>query len=153
MMLMTKGAALAVALTTTAMAPIALRDVPTKEDAQAAMIRATTYLADEGRSALVASLQRANSPLHDGKTRVFAVDSAGNVVADTIQPQQVGRNLLDLRDAQGSFPYRDVMTMAYNKGQGWVYYTSIDPLTRSERREAALVQSAGGLVLVAARRD
>lgn len=150
---MKSTAIIAVIVAATAAAPVAFQQTPTKEDAMGAMERATVFYHEKGQQAVLQSLQKSNSPLHKGPMTVFVVDRAGNVLADVVQPQQVGRNLLDLKDADGAFPYREVMKVAHNQGEGWVYYTTRSPMTWRDRREAALVKSQDGLVFVSARRD
>ncbi|GAA5179455.1 hypothetical protein GCM10025771_21540 [Niveibacterium umoris] len=136
-----------------ALAAISFKPQATKEDAQAAMDRATRFAATHGNDALVQSLQKANSPLHAGATRVLVLDMAGNVVADPIQPQRVGRNVLDLKDTRGNYLFVDAMQVANAKGEGWVYYKTRSPISRDERREAALVKRQGNVVLLAALND
>ncbi len=136
-----------------AAAAVSFKPQATKEDAQAAMDRATRYAASNGNEALVKSLQKANSPLHAGATRVLVLDMAGNVVADPIQPQRVGRNVLDLKDAQGNYLFVDALQVANASGEGWLYYKTRSPMTRAERREAALVKRQGDVVLLATLND
>ena len=133
--------------------PVAFRDIPTKEAAQAAMDRAMHYETEQGPSALVRNLQKDNSSLHAGKIRVFALDGAGRVLADSIQPQRVGRDVLALKDVDGAQPYQEALRLAHASGGGWVYYRTRDPVTRTERAEAALVKRIDGVVLVSARAD
>lgn len=134
-------------------AAISFKPQVTKEEARAAMERATQFASANGNAAMVNSLQKANSPLHEGKTRVLALDMAGNVVADPNQPQRVGRNILDLRDVSGKYLYVDALQVATAQGEGWVYYKTRSPITRAERPEAALVKRQGDVILLAGLRD
>jgi hypothetical protein len=133
--------------------PVAFRDMPTKEAAQAAMDRAMHYESERGPVALVRSLQLDNSPLHNGRIRVFALDRDGRVLADSIQPQRVGLDVRALKDVDGAQPYQEALRLAHDSGSNWVYYRTRDPVTRTERAEAALVQRVDGVVLVSARAD
>ena len=136
-----------------AAAAVSFKPQVTKEEARAAMDRATQFASSNGNAALVSSLQKANSPLHAGKTRVLALDMAGNVVADPSQPQRVGRNILDLRDVSGKYLYVDALQVANASGEGWVYFKTRSPITRIERPEAALVKRQGDVILLAGLSD
>lgn len=148
-----KSTVIGVVIVGAAAAAVAFKPHATKEDAEAAMDRATRFAETNGNAALVQSLQKANSPLHGGATRVLVIDLAGNVVADPVQPQRVGRNVLDLKDTHGNYLFVDALQVANARGEGWVYYKTRSPLTWSERREAALVKRHGDVVLLATLND
>jgi len=53
---------------------------------------------------------------------IFVVEPSGVVLVDPGFPKLERRNLLDVKDAQGKQPIREMIRMVETSGSGWIYY-------------------------------
>ncbi len=69
---------------------------------------------------------------------IFAYDFNGVSVAHGANPKLMGKNLIDMQDADGRYLIRGLMDTA-RKGSGWYYYKWSNPITKKIEDKMAYV--------------
>jgi cytochrome c len=94
----------------------------TAEDVQALVERAAAHIRQVGRPQAFADFSRPDGGFTDGELYVFCDDAQGVVLAHGDNPKLIGRSLIDVHDAEGHEPTREMLRVGQAKGSGWVEY-------------------------------
>ena len=90
----------------------------------------------------------ANTSFHDRGLYIYVYDMSGTCVAHGINPKLVGKNLRDMRDAEGKYIVRAFIDVASTKaGNGWVEYKWPNPVSGAVERKAGYVERLGNLIV------
>jgi len=73
---------------------------------------------------------------------VFVIDAKGIDLVNPAFPNLEGRNLLDVKDAQGKQLIREMLTLAQTRGSGWVDYMWPKPGESVSTQKSAYVRKA-----------
>jgi len=87
---------------------------------------AASYARTNGKDAALAEFSNASGRFAAGDVYVYALDYAGNALALVHQPDLVGTNFLNLRDASGKYYTRTEIGLA-QAGGGYLLYRYPDP--------------------------
>lgn len=118
-----------------------------KEDAVAMVKAAAAYLKEHGTDKTLEALNDPKGNFVKGTLYVFAYDSKGTLVANSLKMGLVGQNLLDLPDSKGKKFRREIVERA-NKGEtGWVDYVSQHPQSGDLEEKTTYFQKEGSLIL------
>ncbi|MES2258303.1 MAG: cache domain-containing protein [Pseudomonadota bacterium] len=99
----------------------------TPDEAVAMVKRAVAYLKANGKDKAYAEFNKPNGPFTDRDLYVFVIDMKGIDVAHGINPRIIGKNVIDLRDADGKPMVKAFIELAEKKGSGWVDYRWPNP--------------------------
>lgn len=109
-----------------------------KSDAEAMVQKAVSYIQEKGKDMALAEFNNPGGEFVKGELYVFAYDFEGNNKALAVKPELIGKNLLDLKDADGKFVIKDLITVAKNGG-GWHQYKWENPTTQKIADKASYV--------------
>jgi len=105
---------------------------------------AVAYARQNGMDNLVLQTKLPHGVFHVGsgsELYLFAYDHKGVAVANGYQPELIGSNRWDVKDADGKFQVRDMVRVARTKGSGWVKYKYSNPVTRKVEDKATYVEA------------
>lgn len=109
------------------------------------MVRAAAaYFQVHGPEAAFEAFQDPEGAFMDGELYVFAVDLDGNLHAFGPTPEFVGRNIIDLKSADGKATTRDMMRLVLDRGEGWYEYKWLNPQTQRVEEKVTFVQRIDG---------
>ena len=80
---------------------------------------------------------------HDRDLYPFVYDMSGLCVAHGARPALIGKNLIDLKDQDGKFLIREMVSMAKGPGSGWIDYKWPNPLTNKIEDKSSYVEKMG----------
>ncbi|HEY1473720.1 MAG TPA: cache domain-containing protein [Pseudolabrys sp.] len=80
---------------------------------------------------------------HDRDLYPFIYDMSGICVAHGARPALIGKNLIDLKDQDGKFLIREMVTMANGPGSGWIDYKWPNPITSKIEDKSSYVEKMG----------
>ncbi len=105
-------------------------------------------------------LEKAREILHDkngeyvqgakGELYVFVVAWNGEWLAYPPKPSGVGKNVLNLKDLDGKYLVKDMISIAKEKGEGWSEYRWINPETGKHQRKISYIKRIMGKEMFAA---
>lgn len=130
------SALLAMALTSAASAA----EQGSADDAKAMVKRAVAFIKANGKEAAFAEFSSKTGQFRDRDLYVFVQDMKGNTLAHGGNDRLVGKNLAELRDADGKFFIKAMSAIAADKGQGWVDYKWPNPVTRVVEPKSTYVE-------------
>jgi len=138
---------LTVALGTTA-AIAAASEKGTADEASAMVRKAVTFLKDNGKEkAFVEFGNTSNTQFHDRDLYVFVYDLNGNNLAHGNNPKMVGKNLIEMKDADGKLIIKSFIDVANSKSKGWVDYKWPNPVTKAVEPKSSYIEKVDGLII------
>jgi cytochrome c len=117
-------AALAIGLTVQAAS-----DYATTADAEALVKKAIVYYKKNGKQKALAEFMKTPGPFVDRDLYVTVYTLEGDALAH-INPKMVGRNMIDLRDADGKYHIKERLEAARTKDSGWQDFKFYNPVSQ-----------------------
>lgn len=137
----------AMVLTAVFAASPALAAAPTKDDAVKMVDAAVAYHKANGKAATVAEVAKQDGKFVKGpELFTFAIDLKGNVLAHPYNPKLVGKDMTDLKDADGKPFAKEMSDIANNKSSGWVEYKWTNPATKHIEPKATFVKKIDDVI-------
>ena len=80
---------------------------------------------------------------HDRDLYPFIYDLKGVCVAHGARPVLIGKNLIDLKDQDGKYLIREMVSLAKGSGHGWIDYKWPNPLTNKIEDKSSYIEKLG----------
>jgi cytochrome c len=112
--------------TTTTFAVTPASHQATREEMVAFVQEAVSYAKVNGRENALAEFSNPKGSFFRGSLYIYAYDYNGTTIAHPVNPEKIGVNRLEEKDADGKYFIRELMD-ASNDGTGFVMYTYINP--------------------------
>ena len=119
----------------------------TKADAEAMVKKGIAYIKANGKDKALAEFSNPKGQFVSGELYIFAVDSKGITVAHGANAKLIGKNMLDLKDANGKLFMQEIVKVG-KQGNGWVEYKWTNPISSKIEPKIAYVQAEGDLTVV-----
>lgn len=108
-------------------------------------------IAREGIEKACAILSVPNGPYFQAEYYVFVFDFAGVWRCYPPHPEAEGQSIIDIRDPSDGKPLvRDMITLARDRGEGWLDYHWTNPVTGKIELKSTFVKRVSGVELFAA---
>lgn len=111
-------------------AAFAAGEPQTRDDAIAFVKKAVDYIKRNGKEKALAEFSNQQGQFIDRELYIVAVDLNGTVLASGSNPKLAGKNLLDIKDANGKAFVREELEVAKTKGKGWVEFIWLNPVSK-----------------------
>ena len=98
-------------------------------DAEAMVKKAIAYYKKNGREKSMAEFMKNPGPFVDRDLYVTVYDMQANDLAH-INPKMVGKNMMDLRDADGKYHIKERMESAQKGTSGWQDFKFFNPVSK-----------------------
>ena len=98
------------------------------EDAKAIVHKAVQFLKTHGKEKAFAEFNNPKGQFVKGDLYIFANNLKGTTVAHGGNPSLVGKNMIELKDAEGKYFIREMVDVAKKQGSGWVDYKWLNPV-------------------------
>jgi cytochrome c len=123
---------------------------PTEKDAIAMAERGAALLKAKGKEEMIRLINAKDPAFVQGALYVDLRDlRSGMVLAHPYNPSLVGKDLLDVPDANGKKYRREIVELAAAKGKGWVDYQYRNPMSGKIEPKTTYILRAGDVVLEA----
>jgi signal transduction histidine kinase len=120
-------------------------DRGTAKEAQLMVERAILFYDTQGAADAFATFTMAQPPYRDRDLYIFVFDTKGVILAHAGQPELVGQNMMEVRDANDVPLIRRMVEQATENGV-WVDYVFQDPLTGEPAPKSSWVVLHDGYV-------
>lgn len=143
-------ASVLIALVAVLVAPVGAAERGTEEEAMALVKRAAGYLKEHGKEKAFAEF---HSPSGGFKSKdlyiiAFLADGDGIVRANGANYRLVGKNVADLRDADGKYFIKHILDVAKTQnGKGWVDYKWPNPTSGAIEAKRTYVERVDDVLL------
>ncbi len=127
-----------------AVCPAAAAEFGTREEAVAMVKRVQAEFARAGPEAAFAAVNDRSKPeFHDRDLYPFIYDLKGLNVAHGARPALVGKNLITLKDQNGTYLIQEMIAIAKGPGKGWVDYKWPNPITNKIEDKSSYIERMG----------
>lgn len=128
----------------------ALANEPTAKDAIAMAERGAALIKTKGKDEMMKRINAKDPDFVQGELYVDLRDvKTGIVLAHPYNPSIVGKDLVDVPDANGKKYRREIIELAAAKGKGWVDYQYKNPTTGKIEPKTTYILLVDGVVLEA----
>jgi cytochrome c len=125
-------------------AVLAQSEFGTKAEAVAMVRRAQEMFKKEGAEATFAAISdKSTKDFHDRDLYPFVYDMSGRSVAHGARPALIGKDLIDLKDQDGTYLIREMIAISQGPGSGWVDYKWPNPITNKIEDKTSYVERMG----------
>lgn len=139
------------AVVTMSVAPAvhATESVATKDEAVAMVKKAIAMAKAQGKDKLIAEVNAKSAAFVDRDLYVYVADEKGTVLAHALNPKLVGRDLNQLKDADGKPFVTEIIKIGASGKPGWVEYRWPNPVTKQIDDKVTYVEKADGVIYCA----
>ena len=120
-------------------------DTGTLEEAEALLKKAVAHYDKVGREKALADFVRTPGPFVDRDLYVTVYDMEGNSLAH-INPKMVGKNMMELRDADGKYHIRERLEAAQHGASGWQDFKFYNPVSKKIEPKRMYWEKHDGIV-------
>ena len=78
---------------------------------------------------------------------IFVFDMSGKTLAHGSNPKLLGKNMTDLKDADGKYFVRSFIEVANTKGKGWIDYKWINPVSKAIEQKSSYIEKVGDVLV------
>jgi len=118
----------------------------TAAEAEALVKKAIAFAKARGKDAVFAEINNPKGRFTDRDLYVFVYDLNGKCVAHGQNPKMIGKELIDMKDADGKEFVKERVEIAKTKGSGWQDYKFTDPITKQIDHKRAYVERHEDLI-------
>ncbi len=122
-------------------------DKGSAEEATAMVKKAVAFLKANGKDKAIAEFNNAKGQFVDRDLYIFVVDKDGTTLANGVNPRLVGKNVMELKDADGKPFIKTLLEIGNTKGSGWLEYKWSNQTTQKMEQKATYVEKAGDLLV------
>ena len=119
----------------------------TAADAEAMVKKALAYYKSAGKDKAFADFSDVKGKFVSGDLYVFVYDMTGKCVAHGGNPKMVGKDLIDLKDADGKAFVKERIEIVKGKGKGWQNYKWSNPVSKQIEDKTAYVEKVDDYVV------
>lgn len=118
-------------------------------DAIAMVEKGLVYMQKNGKDALVQEINNKTPDFINGSIYLYVRGLDGIVIAHPINPKLIGKNMLDLPDADGKYYRKEIIALAKSKGKGWVDYRYNNPVSKQIENKTTYIFRSNDVILEA----
>lgn len=118
-------------------------------DAIAIVNKGLDYVQKNGKDALIKEVNAKNPLFIKGAIYLTLRGIDGTTLAHPFNPRLVGKNLVELHDADGKFFRKEIIEIAKTKGKGWVDFRYNNPETKEVEKKSTYLVRSGDMILEA----
>lgn len=135
------------AATTGAVTGVIAAEKSTAAEATAMVQKAIAYMKEHGQEKALAEFNNPNGQFVKNDLYIYVYDLQGKNLAHGANQKLVGKNLLDMRDADGKLIIQEFIQTANSKGKGWVDYKWANPTTQTVEPKSGYVEKSGDVII------
>ena len=118
----------------------------TPAEAEALVKKALAFLKANGEEKTFAAVSDLKGQFVKGDLYVFVYDLTGKCVAHGGNPKMIGKDLIDLKDADGKSFVKERLEIIKSKGKGWQNYKWTNPVDKAIENKTAYIEKAGNFI-------
>jgi signal transduction histidine kinase len=117
-----------------------------QEEAKALVIKAVAFMKENGNEKAFAEFNNPKGKFVKGDLYIFVNDAKGTTVAHGGNQKLIGKNMLELKDSEGTYFIKDFIKTAKNGG-GWTEYKWTNPVSKKIESKRTYVAPSGDMVV------
>ncbi|ARJ67756.1 chemotaxis protein [Magnetospirillum sp. ME-1] len=130
-----------------AAAPAIAAERPTREQVQALTLKAAALVAADGMEKAREAFHR-EGEFRFGEIYVNVIDANGTWMIYPPNPRNEGKSVLNVKDSTGKLLVQEIISVARDKGEGWVEYQWLNPASNRIEPKITYVKAVPGKDLI-----
>jgi cytochrome c len=122
---------------------------PGEKDAIAMVEKGAAFMKTAGKDSMIKRINAKDPDFVQGALYLTMRDNKGVILANPVNPAMIGKDLLDVGDADGKLFRREILEVAKKKGKGWVDYKFKNPASGLVEAKTTYIQLVGDVTLEA----
>ncbi|HEY8099424.1 MAG TPA: cache domain-containing protein [Burkholderiaceae bacterium] len=119
----------------------------TAEEAVAMVHKVVAYMKENGKQKTIDEVNNIHGRFRDRDLYVTINTLQMVTLAHGANPRMQGKNLIDLRDADGKYFMKERMEILKTKDKGWQDYKFVNPVTQKIENKAMYFEKHGDVVI------
>lgn len=119
----------------------------TAKEAEAMVKKAIAYIKANGKEKAFAEFNNRKGKFTDRDLYVFVYDMNGKVISHGQNAKMIGKEMIELKDADGKYFVKERVEIAKAKGKGWQDYKFTNPLTKSIEHKSAYIEKYEDMIV------
>ena len=115
-------------------------------EAKALIEKGVAFYKANGKDKAFAEFSNPKGQFTKGDLYIFVIDTKGMTMAHGGNAKLVGKDMSELKDADGKFFMKEIIKTANEKGKGWVDYKWTNPVTKKVDDKTTYVEKVDGYV-------
>ncbi len=128
--------------------PCALAD-PSEKDAIAMVEKGAAFMKASGKDEMIKRINAKDADYDQGALYLTMRDAKGVILANPVNAAMIGKDLVDVPDADGKLFRREILDLAKKKGKGWVDYKFKNPSSGKVEAKTTYIYAVGDVTLEA----
>ncbi|MFL6660074.1 MAG: cache domain-containing protein [Massilia sp.] len=130
-------------------APSSFAQTNTPAEAIALVDSGLAYMKKNGKDSLIKEINAKNPQFIQGELYLYVRSIDGTILAHPVNARLIGKNMLDLPDADGKYYRKEILEIAKTKGKGWVNYSYNNPVSKVIEKKSTYLVLSGDVILEA----
>ena len=122
-------------------------DKGSANEAKTMVEKAAALIKSDGKDKAFAEFTNKKGKFIDRDLYIFVVDFSGLTLAHGGNEKLVGKDMSELKDADGKFFIKEFIELAKTKGTGWVDYKWANPVTNKIEPKSTYIQKVDNYFL------
>jgi len=119
----------------------------TPAEAEALVKRAIAYVKANGKESAYTEFSNAKGKFVEGDLYIFVYDMTGKCLAHGGNARMVGKDLMDLKDADGKLFVKERVDLATSAGKGWQNYKWNNPAVNKIENKTAYIEKFEDIIV------
>jgi cytochrome c len=119
------------------------------DDAIAMVDKGLAFMQKNGKDALIKEINAKNPEFIKGDTYLIVRSIDGPMLGHPFNQKLIGKNMLELPDADGKYFRKEIIEKARTKGKGWVDYRYNNPVSKEVEKKSTYLVRSGDVILEA----
>lgn len=119
----------------------------TPAQAEAMAKKAVDFVKANGTEKAIEAFNDLKGKFVDGDLYILLYTLDGKCLAHGANPKIVGKDMIDMKDADGKLFVRERMEIAKTKGKGWQNYKWTNPVSQKIEDKTTYIQKVGDVVV------
>ncbi len=139
----------AVLVAAVSFAPLAHAAEPAEKDAIAMVEKGAAFMKSSGKDEMIKRINAKDADYVQGPLYLTMRDTKGVILANPVNAAMIGKDLVDVPDADGKLFRREILELAKKKGKGWVDYKFKNPASSKVEAKTTYIYAVGDVTLEA----
>jgi signal transduction histidine kinase len=144
-----KSLSTALLLAAFAYLPVAQANEPGEKDAVAMVEKGAGLMKSVGKDEMIKRINAKDPDFVQGALYLTMRDAKGIILANPVNPMMIGKDLVDVPDADGKLFRREILELSKKKGKGWVDYKFKNPASGKVEAKTTYIYLVGDVTLEA----
>jgi cytochrome c len=119
----------------------------TPQEAEAMVKKAVAFVKANGKDKAFEAFNDQKGKFIDGDLYIFVYDLTGKCVSHGGNPKMIGKDLIDMKDADGKPFVKERVEIIKTKGKGWQNYKWTNPVTKTIEDKTVYIEKAEDVIV------